>query len=74
MGARGGARTIIGSMIMRIEEITIEKAVALSDTELYNMRLRAVQIWDKHFAKTATPSSGTIMRSELLGQYEVINT
>ena len=57
---------------MRIEDVTIEKVASISDVDLYNIRLRAVQIWDKHFAKTTAQTSGTISRAYLLDQYGAV--
>ena len=57
---------------MRIEDVTIEKVASMPDMDLYNLRLRVVQIWEKHFAKTTTQHSGTISRAYLLDQYGVV--
>jgi len=57
---------------MRIEDVTIEKVASMPDMDLYNLRLRVVQIWEKHFAKTTMQHSGTISRAYLLDQYGVV--
>ncbi len=57
---------------MRIEELTKELLQGLGERDLYNLRLRAVQIFNKHFRDSATPSAGSLERGDFLGRYALL--
>jgi hypothetical protein len=57
---------------MRIEDLTQDNLKSLSDKELFNLRLRAVQVFEKCFSGNALDRVGTLSRGFFLSQYEVL--
>ena len=57
---------------MRIEEITEETLKAIPERDLYNLRLRAVQVFDKHFRDSVVQSGGSLERGDFLKRYSVL--
>lgn len=55
---------------MQIEELTAEKAAALSDQDLHSLRFRAAQIYQKHFINKGTQID--LSEDELLERYGFI--
>jgi len=57
---------------MRIEEITEASLRKVSDKEIYNLRLRSIQIYDKNFKGNNKAQAGELKRETLLDKYRLI--
>jgi len=57
---------------MRIEDLDSERITKLTDGQLYSMRLRFIQIWDRWFTKGTLRlnAAGGLDRGELLSKYQ----
>ncbi len=57
---------------MRIEEITANKLKEVPDRELYSLRLRFVQLYNKNFKGNRNTRVGTLSRSDFLQKYKLL--
>ncbi|MHA1288245.1 MAG: ATP-dependent DNA ligase [Candidatus Thorarchaeota archaeon] len=57
---------------MRIEEITANKLKEAPDKELYSLRLRFVQLYNKNFKGNRNTKVGTLNRSDFLQKYKLL--
>jgi len=57
---------------MRIEEITANKLKGAPDKELYSLRLRFVQLYNKNFKDNRNTRVGTLSRSDFLQKYKLL--
>jgi len=57
---------------MRIEEITASKLKEAPDRELYSLRLRFVQLYNKNFKGNRNTRVGTLTRSDFLKKYKLL--
>jgi len=57
---------------MRIEEITANKLKEAPDKELYSLRLRFVQLYNKNFKGNRNTRVGTLSRSDFLQKYRLL--
>ena len=57
---------------MRIEDITAEALAKASKDDLYQLRLRFIQFFGKHFEGKDAQLIGVIKRSDLLERYRLL--
>jgi len=57
---------------MRIEEVTAEALRKVPDSELYVMRLRFIQLWQKNFADSTRQRAGLLERDDMLSRYRLL--
>jgi hypothetical protein len=57
---------------MRIEDITREKLSKADDKELTWLKIRFMQIWDKHFKDTVKKSANGLDRQEVIMKYGML--
>jgi hypothetical protein len=57
---------------MRIEDISKETLTKASDADLFDLRLRTCQVWNRHFHKTTAAAAGSFERADLLNRYSVL--
>jgi predicted RNA-binding Zn-ribbon protein involved in translation (DUF1610 family) len=57
---------------MRIEEINREKLERTSREELFSLRLRFIQLWNKYFKGNEKDIVGTLKRPELLEKHRIL--
>jgi len=58
---------------MHIEDIERDNLKTLSDKDLFSVRLRFIQVWNKNFRKSiGIPLVGGLSRSEILDRYELV--
>ncbi|GAG47202.1 unnamed protein product, partial [marine sediment metagenome] len=57
---------------MRIEDITAEALAKASKDDLYQLRLRFIQFYGKHFEDKNAQLIGIIKRSDLLEKYKLL--
>lgn len=58
---------------MRIESITKENLANLNDPDLWKLRFRCSQLFDKYFAKSSDVVVGALNRIELLEKYNLLS-
>ncbi len=54
---------------MRIEDISKETLTKASDADLFDLRLRTCQVWNRHFHRTNVASARSFERSDLVSKY-----
>jgi hypothetical protein len=57
---------------MRIEEIKLSKLKEVSNRELYNLRLRFVQLWTKNFHNNNSQQVGELKRTDMMKKYRAL--
>ncbi|MBA7534306.1 DNA ligase [subsurface metagenome] len=57
---------------MKIEEMTSEKLSKISDNELYSLRLRFIQLFNKHFKNNNRQEFGNLEKNSFLDQYGLL--
>jgi len=57
---------------LRIEDVTKENLANLNDSDVWKLRFRCTQLWDKHFAKSSDIVVGALNREILLEKYTLI--
>ena len=58
---------------MRIEDVTKENLANLNDGDLWKLRFRCSQLWDKYFHKSSDVVVGALNRTNLLEQYAILS-
>lgn len=57
---------------MRIEDISEETLTKASDSDLFDLRLRTCQVWNRHFHRTNVASARSFERSDLVSRYSLL--
>lgn len=57
---------------MKIEEMTLEKLSKVSDKELYSLRLRFIQLFNKWFRNNSSQKVGNLKRDSFLDKYGLL--
>lgn len=57
---------------MRIEEITRSKLSKAANNEVYGLRLRFIQLWDKNFQDNDNKKAGDLQRNDFLKRYKLL--
>lgn len=61
-------------MKVRIEELTEEVAKGLTDPQLFDLRLRSLQVWRKSFEDNSLPIAGGLRRDVFLQKYSTLRS